>query len=132
MSLNGVLQLEKLSLRFCKASGASAGARAIVRDEIERFATETSSARIAAKVVPARAPRLIAEYRDGSSKEIDVKNRSPEEILTVMRRLRDLATAKRRSFRKPVQTHTPTVQGLWDASITYEGFELRETTRPAN
>ena len=129
MSLNGIRQLERLTLRFCKASGSSSGVRAVIRNDIGRFAVENSSVRVSTTVVASQAPRAVAVYRDGSRKEIDLKNQSPIEICTVMRRLRDLATAKRRSFRKPVQTMTPSVQGLWDASITYTGFELRETTR---
>lgn len=130
MSLNGVRQLERLTLRFCKASGASAGVRNVIRKEdLSRFAAENSAVRVATTVVASQAPRAVAVYLDGSKKEIDLKNQTADEIGLVMRRLRDAATAKRRSFRKPVQTTTPTVQGLWDASITYNGFELRETTR---
>jgi hypothetical protein len=128
MSVNGVLQLEKLVLSFCKASGASAGVRASLAAPagVARFALENASVAVSAEVAPSRAPRAIAHYRDGTRREIDLKNRGAAAVGAVLRKLRDSATGARRSFRKPVATHVPSVQGVWDPSITYKGFELRD------
>ncbi len=130
MSVNGILQLEALTLRYCRASGASRGAREAVARHLADFARATPGAAVAARAIPSQAPRVVAAYRDGTRKEIDLKNKSAGEVAAVLARLRDLATAARRSFRKPVATRVPTVQGMWDPSITYEGFELREAKAP--
>lgn len=128
MSLRGVIQLERLILSFCKASGSSAGVRdALLVPGFTRFALENASVSVVTQNCPSRAPRAIALYRDGTRREIDLKNRDVSAVLTTMHRLRDSATGARRSFKKPVQSHVPSVQGVWDPSVTYKGFDLRET-----
>lgn len=131
MSVNGVWQLEKLTLRYCKSSGSSAGVRELLRNGAAAFAERNPHLKIEAVQEPMKAPRVIGRYRDGTRKEIDVKNKAPAEVAGVMQRLRNAATASRRSFRKPVQGGTPSVQGVWDPSITYAGFALREARVPA-
>jgi len=126
MSVNGVLQLERLVLSYCRASGASAGVRDALRGDVARFALAHASVAVSAEVSASRAPRAIAHYRDGTRREIDLKNRDAASVGGVLRRLRDSATGARRSFRRPVATHVPSVQGVWDPSITYTGFTLRE------
>jgi hypothetical protein len=46
-----------------------------------------------------------------------------------MDKLRSTATGRVRKFTKPVTTHVPSVQGVWDPSTRFEGFELREAAR---
>ncbi len=57
-------------------------------------------------------------------------NLGPEEIAVVVQRLRDASTGIVRKLHKPVTTGKPTVQGIWDPSVTYDGFQLREGKVP--
>jgi hypothetical protein len=45
--------------------------------------------------------------------------------------MRDTATGVSRRLNKPVVTSRPSVQGAYDPSVTYEGFELREGKLPS-
>ena len=127
MSLAGVLQLSSLTIRFCKSTPASQGVRdLLLRDGVAAFARAHPTVELAVAEAPARAPFIAAKYLDGSSKTVGMVGFSAEEVARVMARLRDTTTAKRRSFRAPVTTGAPSVQGVWDAGITYKGFELRE------
>ena len=78
-----------------------------------------------------RAPLARAEYADGSSREIGLKNASAAEVAAALQRLRDSASGVGRSFIKPVSTQSPSVQGAWDPSVSYEGFAMREARMPA-
>jgi len=74
-----------------------------------------------------KGPCIRGEWADGSAKVIDIKNRPPHYIEKVLERMRDAATGARRNLRDPVHTGAPSVQGVWDPSITYEGFSIRES-----
>lgn len=65
---------------------------------------------------------------DGTRKEITLKNLTPNQIQEVALKLRNVATATNRDLSKPVSTSSPSVQGIWDPSITYEGFSIRESS----
>ena len=77
-----------------------------------------------------RRPLARAEYADGSAREIGLKNLSAREVAAALQRLRDSASGVGRSFKRPVATRTPSVQGAWDPSLSYEGFAMRESRRP--
>ena len=132
--IRGALQLTSLTVRFCKSSGSSAGVRnLLLNDRIAAFAAGAPSATVAVRELPMRAPFVSARWADGSGKIVDVKNRTAAEIERVLRRLRDAASGARRGFGKPVTTASgsPSVQGVWDPSITYAGFAIREARADA-
>ncbi len=55
-----------------------------------------------------------------------------EEVAAVATKLRDSATAILKHYNKPVVTSIPSIQGVWDPSVTYEGFQLREGKIPTS
>ena len=61
---------------------------------------------------------------DGSKKEIDLKNKSAEEVGAVLAALRNSATGVTRSLARPVVSNHPSVQGVWDASTTFDSFKI--------
>ena len=81
--------------------------------------------------------RILAFHRaaaDGSSKEIDLKNKSPEEVNVVFASLRNSATGVSRSLSKPVVSNHPSIQGVWDPSMQMAGdfqFQAAPTTGAA-
>jgi len=95
------------------------------------FAAANPHVAVAASVRANRAPLARAEYADGSSREVDLKNGSAAEVAAALQRLRDSASGVGRSFLKPVATASPSVQGAWDPSVSYEGFAMREARLPA-
>jgi hypothetical protein len=95
------------------------------------FAAANPHVAVAASVRANRAPLARAEYADGSSREVDLKNSSAHEVAAALQRLRDSASGVGRSFLRPVATANPSVQGVWDPSVTYEGFAMREARPPA-
>lgn len=128
MSLNGALQLQQLALRFSKQhTVASRGVReTLLSGSIAAFARAHPSVLVKTEAAANRSPCVSATYADGSTKTVGMAGFSPEEVLKLLGRLRDTTTARRRNFRAPVVTASPSVQGVWDAGITYKGFELRE------
>lgn len=128
MSLNGVIQLQKLALRFSKQhTAASRGVRdAVLSGSIAAFAGANPSVLITTEAAANRSPSVAATYADGTSKTVGMVGFTPQQVAKLLGRLRDTTTARRRTFRAPVVTSSPSVQGVWDAGITYKGFELRE------
>jgi hypothetical protein len=128
MSLNGVIQLQKLALRFSKQhTAASLGVReAVLSGALAAFAGANPSVLITTEAAANRSPSVAATYADGTSKTVGMVGFTPQQVAKLLGRLRDTTTARRRTFRAPVVTASPSVQGVWDAGITYKGFELRE------
>ena len=139
----GIWQLKRLNLHYSTSDHSSKG----MRDFILGIATSTSSQAqkvhqsplslaafalanphlaIDAKAHANRAPRVVGEYADGSTRVVDVKNKTASEISIVVQRARDSASGIGRKYTKPVITQSPSVQGVWDPSVTYEGFSIRE------
>ncbi len=132
--IKGALQLTSLTVRYCKSSGSSRGVRALLlNDQLTAFAAAHPTLTLAVREAPMRAPVVSAAWADGSAKVIDLKNSTAVEVQRVLRRLRDAASGARRRFGKPVTTSSgsPTVQGVWDPSIGYEGFIIREARATA-
>jgi len=143
----GVWQLRKLTLHYCVSDATSRGVRdfilgvapaapaapaaaaaswAAAPATLAAFAAANPQLAIETRVHPNRAPRVAGEYADGSARSVDLKNRSAAEVAQAVQRARDSASGVSRRYGRPVATRTPTVQGAWDPSLTYEGFELRE------
>ena len=77
----------------------------------------------------ARAPALLSPVSlragDGTIKPGDLRTKDAAAVAAVVAAMRDTATGRVRKFRQPVVSRTPSVQGVWDPSNTYEEFELR-------
>jgi hypothetical protein len=127
--IRGALQLTSLTVRFCKSSGSSSGVRdLLLNDRLAAFAARHPSLAMAVREAPMRAPMVAAAWADGSAKVIGLKGFTAAEVERVLARLRDAASGARRRFGKPVTTSSgsATVQGVWDPSVTYDNFSLRE------
>jgi hypothetical protein len=128
MSLNGVLQLKTLALRFSKQhTRASVGVRdAVLSGALAGWARAHPTVTVTTEAAANRSPCVSAAYADGTTKTVGMVGFDKSEVLRLLGRLRDTTTARRRTFRAPVVTTAPSVQGVWDAGITYKGFELRD------
>ncbi len=50
------------------------------------------------------------------------------DLAITLQRMRDTASGRVRSLKRPVITSQPSVQGVWDPSMTFESFSMREST----
>lgn len=79
-----------------------------------------------------RPSALVAQTAgDGSTREVDVKNVSRKTVQRVMQRMRDSASGRARDLSRPIASRTPSIQGIWDPSVTFGVFSLREGKGPA-
>jgi len=140
----GIWQLKKLILHYSTSDQSSKGMRDFILGvgntlqgnnivvqqssplSLTAFALANPQLAIDAKAHANRAPRVVGEYIDGSTRVVDVKNKSSTEIAIIVQRARDSASGIGKKYTKPVITKSPSVQGVWDPSVTYEGFEIRE------
>jgi hypothetical protein len=138
----GIWQLKKLVLHYSTSDHSSKGMRDFILGitssqvgssgglqsplSLAAFALANPQLAIDAKAHANRAPRVVGEYADGSTRVVDVKNKTAAEIAIVVQRARDSASGIGRKYTKPVITQSPSVQGVWDPSVTYEGFSIRE------
>ncbi|CEP02888.1 Large ribosomal subunit protein mL43 [Plasmodiophora brassicae] len=115
MSINGVKQLKRLVVHYCHWGGSSAHLRAFVQgDEIVRFARENPEIEIVAKKRPGH-PFLVAEYLNGKTHEIGIKNKDQKAILSTIYQLRNRSGRDKSTLNywgRP-QTHHPSIQGRW-------------------
>lgn len=90
MALRGVLQLARLTVRWCQHGGSSRGLRyARVRSELthreylatpelQKFKEINSSVEVAVAQRNGKHPLLIAKYKNGTTNAICVRNQSYE------------------------------------------------------
>ena len=68
---------------------------------------------------------------DGTSKQVDLRNEDAEGVHAVLQALRDTATGRVRSLKRPVVSTHASVQGAWDPSVVYEGCTIGVAPRGA-
>ncbi len=68
---------------------------------------------------------------DGTAKQVDLRNKDALAIAHVLQQMRDVSTGRVRRFKTPVHSLVPSVQGVWDPSTHYDGFQLRVAKLPA-
>jgi large subunit ribosomal protein L43 len=80
MSINGVRQLKKLSIRYSDYDGSSKGIREWIRLNILPFAENNPDLFVRTNLKRNKHPCLVGAYRNGNIKTIGVKNLTVEEI----------------------------------------------------
>ncbi|KAL3162365.1 hypothetical protein ABBQ32_010046 [Trebouxia sp. C0010 RCD-2024] len=81
MTQRGVWQLQRLTVSYCEHSGSSRGAREFVQSFLPIFAEENKQIDVKTVLHPGRHPCLRGEYRNGTSRQVGVKNEPQEELL---------------------------------------------------
>mmetsp|Transcript_11740 Transcript_11740/g.27979 ORF Transcript_11740/g.27979 Transcript_11740/m.27979 type:complete len:129 (+) Transcript_11740:134-520(+) len=121
MCTRGVWQLQELTLRYCRASGSSAGVREFLREGLVEFARANPQLKVRTVVKPNRHPIAVGDYLNGNTKVVDLKNRGVDDVGLVAQRLRDDAGRKVQRHHVPVVSEVPSVQGVWDPSTSFQG-----------
>jgi len=112
MSLRGVWHLKNLRLLFCKYGGSSKGMRELVAAPIEQFKKDNPQLNIEVRNRNGHHPYVKGEYITGYSKVISVRNKSAEEILDVIKYLRNSHGGKSYRWTR-VKSTNPSIQGPW-------------------
>ncbi|CAL5220160.1 g2125 [Coccomyxa viridis] len=123
MARQGVWQLNRLTVNFCNFSGSSRGVRQFVEELLPTFRSENPQLNVVEALRPGHHPYLKAEYRNGTVRNVGVKNESEEEVLRQAMTLR--SSAGRSTHVKVKERHvqpsqggqraSPSVQGMWSA-----------------
>eukprot|EP00958_Prasinococcus_capsulatus_P001314 scaffold115_cov304-Prasinococcus_capsulatus_cf.AAC.8 len=118
MSWRGKLQLQKLTVAFCKSGGSSSGLRSFLESgQLDAFRTRNPLVEVSEHHRPGRHPCISAQYAKGGERVVDVKNKSPEEIERVVGTLRRSVGRKVQKLNRQVNTRFPSVQGTWTDSL---------------
>lgn len=114
MSVNGLVQLKKISLLYCPIGGSSKGAREFIRIGIADWAKKHSNTQVVAR--PERKgkhPIIIAEYVRGENKVRDVKNCDPLQVCQALNEFQTTSGRKMAKIVKPILTSNAPIQGGW-------------------
>ncbi|KAG5192450.1 thioredoxin-like protein [Tribonema minus] len=127
MATRGVMQLQRIHIRYCDWGGSSQGMRDFIGRELVAFAKAVPHCEIITEVRRNRHPIIRADYLTGIPKTLGVKNEAPSAIRDFLHRLRTTTGRKQRRFDKPVVSRLPSVQGAWDPEVAYQA--MRTTVR---
>ncbi|XP_061409066.1 large ribosomal subunit protein mL43 [Lethenteron reissneri] len=108
-----VCQLQRLTLVLSKESHSSRDMRDFVENHLVDFARQNKATVI--YVVPRKdsKPRLIAEYLNGTVRDVSVERKTSEEILSQVKLLSTQSGLDIVRIRKPFHTDYPSIQGMW-------------------
>eukprot|EP00946_MAST-07B_sp_MAST-7B-sp1_P002160 g2160.t1 len=130
MCSRGVWQLRELVLQYCVHSGSSRGARKLIREGLVPWCERNPQVQVRAEIRSGRHPCLRAEYLNGNTKVVGVKNLLPLEIEGYMTDLRNQIGKKVSAVKKDVVTDTPSLQGSWTPvlgeALRHEEFSIEQ------
>ncbi|XP_033102732.1 39S ribosomal protein L43, mitochondrial-like [Anneissia japonica] len=110
-----VCQLQRITLQFSKTSASSKGARDYIEQEVIDFANKHPE--VVLYVTPHNKyihPRLVAEYLNGSRNVISISNFDIDQVKEAVELARCQSGREILRTRKPWQTYTPSIQGVWN------------------
>ncbi|XP_031555732.1 39S ribosomal protein L43, mitochondrial-like [Actinia tenebrosa] len=108
-----VCQLQRVTLNYCRAGGSSRGLRDFIDQNVVSFAKSNPQVAVYVRERNGKHPRIVANYLNGNSKIIDIKNMEIEDIRKWLERLRGESGVKIEKIRKPWHTDNPSIQGTW-------------------
>jgi len=113
MCTRGEWQLERLLLRYCNSIASSRGARDFIRHDLADFARRNPQVRIDVISKGSRNPCVVGVFKHGDPKQVDLKNKSKDEVLKVFETLRNNKGYKVVKIKKPKFTKMASIQGKW-------------------
>ena len=114
--IRGVRQLQKVTVKYCRQSGSSKGARALLQEGgLPQWCRENPDIQIETEVKAGRHPLLVAEFLQ-NEKVVSIRNDSSEGILSRLNALKDESGIPYSRFKKPVISSNPSLQGTWASS----------------
>ena len=123
MSVKGVQQLQRLTIRYCDLGGSSRGMRQYIFDNLIDWAERNPNTEVATEIVRNKHPFVRGEYLSGDPKVICVKNMDPDEIGAFVQRLRDSSGRKMTRIAEPVRSEAMSIQGIWTPTVPFQRLE---------
>ncbi|XP_046358488.1 39S ribosomal protein L43, mitochondrial-like [Haliotis rufescens] len=124
-----VCQLQRLTVSFCKSHGDSRGARDFVENHMLDFTKKNPGTVVYLKPRRHRNPRLVAEYLNGRTETLNIRNMPQDEICKWVEHFRTRSGVQVVRLRKQWHTETPSIQGVW-SPFTNRDSELNVTEFP--
>ncbi|KAE8212591.1 hypothetical protein CF319_g6476 [Tilletia indica] len=116
------LPCRKMLIYYCPNQPASAGVRLWLEKEVKTWAERYPTVEWVVSPRKAQYPVLIAEYTNGRSKEICVRNREHTSVASKIQLLLDSSGRKITSLkRRPVESSNESARGIWSPLHTAEG-----------
>lgn len=126
MATRGIVQLQKLTLKYCEHGGSSRAMREFLSNgKLLEWATRHPETAIEVKVRNGHHPLVAGEYLTQTvSHEISVKNYERwQDVQEVCQMLADRSGRKITKITKPVLTDTPSIQGVWTPFLNLQSTE---------
>ncbi|XP_073236229.1 large ribosomal subunit protein mL43-like [Porites lutea] len=108
-----VRPLQRLVLNYCQRGGSSRGIREYIDKNVVEFAKNNPEVTVYVRERNGKHPRIVANFINGNSKIVEVKNKTPEEIKEWVERLRNESGVKVQKIRQFWHTENPSIQGTW-------------------
>ncbi|CAH1246554.1 large ribosomal subunit protein mL43-like [Branchiostoma lanceolatum] len=108
-----VCQLQRITLKFCKASGQSRGVRDYVENHLLDFAAVNPGVVVYVTPKPQIHARVVAEYLNGEIHTVFLDKKSAEEIQQHVQSLVWRSGQPLVRLRKTQHTENPSIQGQW-------------------
>eukprot|EP01017_Pseudomicrothorax_dubius_P028926 TRINITY_DN3479_c0_g1_i1.p1 TRINITY_DN3479_c0_g1~~TRINITY_DN3479_c0_g1_i1.p1 ORF type:complete len:194 (-),score=52.40 TRINITY_DN3479_c0_g1_i1:125-706(-) len=130
MSVRGVFQLKKIKLQFCDWSGSSKGVRKFINSpELKSFLEKNPQIEMQLVMRRGKHPYFWAQYINGFSKDISLRNIAPETIIDELERVRNSSGRQAWDHAgKKVYGLTKSIQGGWRVNMwsNYPKFEMEK------
>ena len=123
MATRGVVQLQKLKLKYCEHGGSSRAAREYLSSgRLAAWAARHADTAVEVKVHNGHHPLVEAAYlTDVVQHQVSVKNyTSWRDVEQVCQMMADRSGRKITKITTPVLTDTPTVTGVWTPFLNLE------------
>lgn len=125
MATRGVKQLQKLTLAYCEHGGSSRHIRDFISSgRIVDYAKANPTVQVSVEVRNGHHPAVVGKYLSGWDKQICVKSEPIKRIYNVIQMLNDSSGRKMNRLDGPVQTQTPSVQGIWTPFLDLSGKDF--------
>ncbi|XP_034179283.1 mitochondrial ribosomal protein L43 [Osmia lignaria lignaria] len=125
-----VCQLQRVTLKFCKNTGPSLGIRQFLEHDLINYAKENPGVVVYVKPRRHKAPQITAEYLNGDTHWICVRNYSRDDIVQWMELLKtQYHNGPALRLLKLWKTNFPSIQGPW-TPFTFKEPSLNQAKFP--
>ncbi|XP_003389470.2 PREDICTED: 39S ribosomal protein L43, mitochondrial-like [Amphimedon queenslandica] len=105
--------LKRLTFNYCGKGGSSKGTRDYLNSHVIQLAKNHPEVAFYVRPRKYRHPRLVAEYLNGNSQIVSLKNMDPSEIQWHVHLVCSSSGIKTQKLKKPWHTDNPSIQGTW-------------------
>lgn len=109
-----VVQLQRLTLNFCRTRYDSFGIRQFIEHDLLNFANANPGVVLYLRPIHMKSPYLIGEYLNGRRASVHVSNFDRAEVNRWVSYLRTRSGQRIVHFKVPQRTPYPSIQGFWN------------------